>query len=87
MVVRESLRTVEYIVIDKDYGGPQVESTIKTLLLNLIRQDRPNAAASMIRFEEVRGSRADTLAKQVYDGKIKPDHSPKYEEIARFLRK
>jgi hypothetical protein len=78
---------VDYIVIDKDYAGEKAEGTIKNLLLELIRRDKPDATAGMIQFANVRGSRADRSAKQVYDGKSRPDHTLKFREMARFLRK
>lgn len=87
LAVRDSLNAIEYIVIDKDYEGSQVEATITNLLLPLILRDKPDAKASMIRFENIKGSRADKVAKQVYDGKVKPDHSPKYGEFTRILGK
>jgi hypothetical protein len=87
LAVRESLAMVDYVVIDKDYAGEKIEGTIKNLLLDLIRLDKPSATAGMIRFENVKGSRADRLAKQAYDGKVRPDHSLKYEEVAKLLRK
>lgn len=87
LVIRDSLDTVDYIVIDKDYAGEKIEGTIKNLLLDFIRVDKPTATAGMIRFDNVKGSRADRLAKQTYDGKIKPDRTLKYEEVVRRLRK
>jgi hypothetical protein len=87
LVVRESLAALDYIVIDKDYSGDRAAGTIKNVLLDLIRSDRPTATAGMIRFENVKGSRADQLAKLVFDGKLQPDYSLKFREIARVLRK
>lgn len=85
--VRDSIELIDQIVIDKDYDGRQVEATITNLLLALIRRHRPNATAGMIRFENIKGSKADRLAKQVYDGEVKPDHSPKWGEISKILGK
>jgi hypothetical protein len=87
LLVCESLATIDYIVIDKDYAGEKAEGTIKNLLLSLIRKDKPKAKASMIQFSNVKGSRADAMAKQAYDGKIQPDRLVKFGEIAKFLRK
>lgn len=87
LAVRDSLDIIEYIVIDKDYGGAQVQATIKNLLLAHIQRDRPDATAGMIRFAQVRGSRADLLAKQAYDRKIEPDRAPKWGDISKFLGK
>ena len=86
LVVREDLHQLAYLVIDKDYAGEQAEATIKNLLLTLLRRDKPEVTAGHIRFAEVRGSRADTLAKQVYDGKAEPDHVVRYSELEAVLR-
>jgi hypothetical protein len=87
LVVRESLGTIDLIVIDKDYDGPQAEATIKNLLLALIRTNKPDATSGMIIFENIRGSKADRLAKQIYDGKATAERMVSYEEVARLLRK
>jgi hypothetical protein len=87
LVVRESLDTIDLIAIDKDYHGPQVEATIKNLLLALIRVDKPDATSGMIIFENVKGSKADRLAKQIYDGKATAERVVSYEEVARLLGK
>ena len=86
LVVREDLPQLAYLVIDKDYAGEQAEATIKNLLLALLRRDKPEVTAGHIRFAEVRGSRADTLAKQVYDGKAEPDRVVRYSELEALLR-
>jgi hypothetical protein len=87
LVVRESLDTIDLIVIDKDYDGPQAEATIKNLLLALIRINKPDATSGMIIFENVKGSKADKLAKRIYDGKATAERVVSYEEIARLLQK
>jgi hypothetical protein len=87
LVIRESLGTIELIVIDKDYDGPLAEATIKNLLLALIRQDKPDATSGMIIFDNVKGSRADRLAKRVYDRKEAAEHVVSYEEVRRLLQK
>lgn len=87
LVVREDLPNIRQIVIDQDYSGSQAEATIKTFLLELLRRDLPNVKARFVRFENVAKSRADVLAKQVFDGKIKPDRTVRFAEIEQVLRK
>ena len=87
IVIQDLLPILDYIVIDKDYAGEKAEGTIKNILLDLIRLDRPTATAGMIRFQNVKGSRADRTAKEVYDKKRQPDRVLKYREIARYLQK
>ena len=72
LIVKADLQHLDYIVIDKDYAGDRAEATIKNLLLTLMRRDKPEVTANQIQFDKVRGSKADRLAKQVYDRKTKP---------------
>ena len=87
LVIRESLAEIDFIVIDRDYGGATVEATIKNLLLAHIRRDKPDATSGMIRLAQVKGSIADKLAKQVYDRKAKADHVVTIEEVSILLGK
>ena len=86
LVVRDDLHQLTSIVIDKDYAGERAEATIKNLLLALLRRDKPEVTAGHIRFEGLKGSRADRLAKQVYDGKAVPDHVVSFRELEALLR-
>jgi len=86
LAVKPDLQHLDYVVIDKDYAGVQAEATIKNLLLALIRRDKAEVTATYIRFAEVRNSRADKLAKQVYDGKTAPDRVLSFNELASLLR-
>ena len=87
LIVRDSLGTIDLIVIDKDYHGADVEATIKNLLLALIRLDKPEATSGMIIFKEIKGSKADKIAKQIYDGKSVADRVLSFEEVERLLRR
>ena len=86
LAVRDDLQHLTYIVIDQDYAGGQAEATIKNLLLTLLRRHRPDITAGHIRFAEVRGSKADRLAKQVYDGKVKPDRKVDFSELEALIK-
>jgi hypothetical protein len=85
LVVREDLPHISQIVIDQDYAGTQAEATIKNLLLHLLRKEMPNVTAGFVRFAEVRGSQADRLAKQVYDGEQTPDRVLCWQELEALL--
>jgi len=87
LAIRDDLPNIQQIVIDQDYSGRQVEATIKNLLLHLLRRDKPNVKAGFVRFENVKGSRADRLARQVYKGKTKPDRVIRWGEVERTLEK
>lgn len=85
LALQGRLSAIEQIVIDKDYHGAQAEATIKNLLLAFIRREMPGAEAGLIRFANVKGSEADTLAKRVYDGKAKADRVVSYRELERLF--
>ncbi len=87
LLVRDDLNNIRQIVIDRDYTGHQSEATIKNLLLHHLRRRIPDLDAGFVRFEEVRGSRADQLARRVYLRKQKADRVIRFEELAEFLRK
>lgn len=87
LVVKDDLPNIRQVVIDQDYSGHQVKSMIKSLLLELLRRDKPNVTAGFVRFEKVEKSRADILAKKVYDGKVSPDRIVRFAEIKKLLSK
>jgi hypothetical protein len=60
---------------------PETQTTLKDIDI-----DVPDATAGMIRFENIKGSIADRLAKLVYDGEVKLDRLIRYAEIERLLR-
>jgi hypothetical protein len=83
--VRERLTEIDQIVIDQDYTGQQPEATIKNLLLPLLRRHRSDITAGYIQFRQVKGSRADRVAKQVFDGERKPERIVAWLEIEKLL--
>ena len=56
------------------------------LLLILLRRDKPDATAGMVRFEAVKGKTADKLAKRVFDGEALPDRAVSARELEALLR-
>ena len=87
LLVRDDLNSIRQIVIDQDYAGHQSEATIKNLLLHHLRRQTPDLDAGFVRFEEVRGSNADQLARRVYLRRQKADRVIRFEELAGILRK
>ena len=83
--VRERLAEVAQIVIDQDYTGAQPQATIKNLLLPLLRREHSMVSAEFIRFGQIKGSRADRLAKQVYDKQRLPDKILSWSEIEKII--
>jgi hypothetical protein len=87
VAVREHLGGVEQIVIDQDYIGRNVEVAITNFLLAWLRIEQPEIRASFIRFERVRGSKADKLARAVFGGKLAAGKTVTIDEVNRLLRK
>jgi hypothetical protein len=55
-------------------------------LLDLFRKDKIDLAVGFIRFENMKGSQADRLAKQVFDGEAKADKIVEYSKLESLLR-
>jgi hypothetical protein len=87
LAVRDRLHQIERITIDRDFTGQQPEATIKSLLLVHVRRDRPDAGASLIDFAEVKGSRADNLARAVFLGKVQASRVVTVREVEAVLGK
>ena len=85
VAISTDLPTLAYVVIDQDYSGAAAEATIKNFLLELLHRDRADITSGFIRFAKLRGTRADRMAKRVYDGKTKPDHNLKFSELEDLL--
>jgi hypothetical protein len=85
VAIRDRLAEIDQLVIDQDYTGTQAHATVKNLLFALLRRDHPQTPKGFIRFEQVKGSRADRLAKQVFDGEREPDRIVTWAEIERLL--
>jgi hypothetical protein len=87
LAIRADLPNIQQIVVDRDYPGSHQEGTIKNFLLNHLRKDWPKVTAGFIRFENVAGSRADALAREVFLREAQPDGVVSYQEIGAVLRK
>lgn len=85
LIVQDELASISQLVIDRDYTGNAAETTIKNLLLPLLRINRSSVTAGFIRFENVRGSKADKLARKVYTGEVKADKKISYIEVEAFV--
>jgi hypothetical protein len=87
LAIREDLGSIEQVVIDQDYSGAGVEGTIKNLLLDLLRADRPEVTAGFIRFENVADSRADVFAREAFQRKRAADRTISFDELLSILEK
>jgi len=73
LAVRPELDRVSSITLDQDYSGAVAERLIVRRLVELLRRERPKLKVSAVRIAEVRGTRADRLAREVYKGLRLPD--------------
>ncbi len=69
IIVECELKTIEHIIIDRDYTGGLAEAKIRNELVPLLRRADPTFSGRRILFQEVKGTRADRLARQVFRAK------------------
>ena len=85
IAVRDDLADVTHVVIDRDYAGPHAEATIKNVLLRLIRREMPTAPAALVQFANVKGRKADELARRVHAGKAQATRVLTWVELERWI--
>jgi hypothetical protein len=85
IAIKDHLGELDQIVIDQDYSGEQPQATIKNLLLQFLRRNHATVPAEFIRFGQIKGSRADILAKQVFDKYRIPERVVTWQEIVKVL--
>lgn len=85
--VRQNLGRIRQLVIDQDYTGPEVEGTIKNLLLHLVRVDRPEVSSGFVQMANVKGARADRLARQVFAREVLPTRVVAWSEVESIIRR
>lgn len=85
--IKDELLQIKQVVLDQDYTGNEAEVTVRNVLLSLLRKQNPNIPASFVRFQRVRGSNADRLARDVYMGKLSPTRVIGFSELESILVK
>jgi hypothetical protein len=74
------IRVGETVTIDREYTGH--EASIKSMLLNWLRQDKPDISSDDIRIRAVgKISRSHKLALAVYQGKTKANRIVKADDL------
>lgn len=87
LAVGDHLSEIRQIVIDRDYTGETAENVIKSILFSLVRQHIPDVNPGFVRFDNIKGSRADRLARAVFLGDVKPNTVLTVAEVDRLLGK
>ena len=87
LIVEPGLEGIEYIVIDEDYSGPEVHAKLKNELVPLLRQKWSDITGGKIHFQRVKGTKADRLAREVYQLRSRRKYRHvTLEEIKRALQ-
>ena len=87
LIVEPELDRIEYIVIDEDYSGPKVHAKLRNELVPLSRQRRPDFTSGRTYFQQVKGTKADKLAREVYQLRTRRKYRHlTLEEIRRVLQ-
>lgn len=68
IALQPQLENIYRITLDRDYSGENARRIITRQLAELIRRDLPRFKSSTIRIDNVEGSTADRLARDVFKG-------------------
>lgn len=86
LIAEPELDTIDRIVVDEDYPGQGPANKIKNELVPLLRRKRPNFTGRRVSFQQVKGSRADRLAREVYKQKRRIGRQITLMDIQRVLK-
>ena len=82
------LEHTEIIVVDADYPGAGSEAKIKNELVPLMKRRQRSFSGRYVRFQQLKGTKADHLARQVFKAKDRQSYRHvTFEEIRRALEK
>ena len=87
LLLKPNLGKVGHIVIDKDYPGRGSENQIKSRLLQFLHRGNLRQRRVLVSFQEVKGSEADLLARNIFVGKKKADREVSLDEIKTVFTK
>ncbi|MBX3054415.1 MAG: hypothetical protein KF753_23280 [Caldilineaceae bacterium] len=81
LISAPELSNIELLIIDADYPGTRPAAAIRNELVPLLQRERRHFSGKRIRFQQVKGSKADRLARDVFRGKIQAQREITLEEI------
>lgn len=87
LLLKPNLGKIGRIVIDKDYPGRESENQIKSRLLQFLHRGDLCPKRVLVSFQEVKGSKADLLARDIFVGKKKADREASLDEIKTVFAK
>lgn len=86
LAVKNDLSRISQVVFDRDYSGEHAEAAIRNLFLGHLRRSASHKPVTFLRFENLRGTKADHEARGAYEGK-KPDaRIVGYAELEALLK-
>lgn len=85
--IKDELLQIRQVVLDQDYTGNEAEVTVRNVLLALLRRQNPDISATFVRFQRVRGSNANRLARDVYLGRLAPTRVICFSELESIMGK
>jgi len=85
LLVQPHLRQIMRVIIDRDYPGQHPEAQIKGRLLQFLHRDDPSLRGEFISFREVKGSKADALARDVFRSRRKADRQITLNDIQQIF--
>lgn len=87
LIVEPDLENAEYIVIDEDYSGAEIHAKLKNELVPLLRRKQLAFNGGRIRFQQVKGTKADKVAREVYQLRTRRKYRHlTFEEICQVLQ-
>lgn len=91
ILIKPHLKRIEEVTIDLDYPGKKSKEMITNFLLNLLQHDDPSLRGGFIGFREVKGSKADLLAREIFEkgkeGKHNADRKITLDDIKAVFPK
>ena len=87
LLLKPNLQEIRLIVVDKDYPGEESENQIRSRLLQFFHREGFHLRGIIISFQEVKGSKADILARSVFVGERDTDREVSLNEIKAVFTK
>jgi hypothetical protein len=86
LAIRDDLANIKQVVLDQDYTGNAAETTVRNILLSLLQRQNPSITPAFVRFQRVRGSSADKMARDVYMRQKPPTRKIGFAELENILK-
>jgi hypothetical protein len=87
LLIRPYLPQIRRLVVDLDYPGEHSKRRIKDFLLDLLRHDQPGLRSHFLTFREVRGSKADQIARSIFKRRKVADRKIILQDIQTVFAK